>query len=71
MSDHDDHKQLEACREAVERLEEENEHLREAAGAFGQLAERLNQILQDERRTGAERRHDSRFTDDRRTPGQA
>lgn len=71
MSDHYDRNQLEACREAVERLEEENEHLREAAGAFGQLAERLNQILQDERRTGAERRHDSRFTDEHPTPGQA
>jgi hypothetical protein len=60
--------QLAACMETVQRLEEENDQLRKAAGAFGQLAERLNRTLQEERRTGAERRLASRITQDRRTP---
>jgi hypothetical protein len=59
---------LEDCMETVHRLEEENEALRESAGAFGQLAERLNRTLQEERRTGAERRVGIRPAFDRRTP---
>ncbi len=54
--------------ETVQRLEEENNQLRQAAGAFGQLAERLNQTLQDERRLGSERRQTARPTAERRSP---
>lgn len=39
------------CREELARLTEENAALRRAALAFGGLAERLNQALQDERRS--------------------
>ncbi|MEP6593366.1 MAG: hypothetical protein ABJC51_06730 [Acidobacteriota bacterium] len=39
---------LEACMETVQRLEEENVQLRQSAGAFGQLAERLNQTLRED-----------------------
>jgi hypothetical protein len=53
--------------ETVQRLEEENKHLRTAAGAFGQLAERLNNALQEERRTGAERRNSQRVNNERRS----
>ncbi len=66
MADHEDTDSLAACMETVQRLEEENDQLRKAAGAFGQLAERLNHTLQEERRQGSERRHGSRITDDRR-----
>jgi len=43
-------KTLQECEEKLKQLEEENQHLREASRAFGQLAERLNNTLQDERR---------------------
>ncbi|MEN3336461.1 MAG: hypothetical protein V7647_137 [Acidobacteriota bacterium] len=66
MADHNDTDPLAACIETVQRLEEENDQLRKAAGAFGQLAERLNQSLQQERRTGTDRRDGSRATNDRR-----
>lgn len=66
MSDEKRQDPLKACMETVQRLEEENKHLRTAAGAFGQLAERLNQALQEERRTGTERRGHQRITNDRR-----
>lgn len=69
MADHDRHDELDACIETVHRLEDENDQLRKAAGAFGQLAERLNHTLQEERRTGAERRHDPRVARDRRASG--
>jgi hypothetical protein len=68
MTDHEDIDPLTACMETVQRLEEENDHLRKAAGAFGQLAERLNHTLQEERRNGADRRHAGRIADDRRGP---
>jgi hypothetical protein len=68
MSDRDQRDPLEACMDTVQRLEEENEQLRKSAGAFGQLAERLNRTLQAERRTGAERREDTRPAPDRRAP---
>ena len=49
-------KHLDECQEAVEKLEEvkkeleaENEHLREAADTFGDLAERLNTALKERR----------------------
>ncbi|MDQ3350210.1 MAG: hypothetical protein M3545_19870 [Acidobacteriota bacterium] len=67
MTDQDRQDPLQACMETVQRLEEENEHLRTAAGAFGQLAERLNQSLQEERRTGAERRSLQRINNERRS----
>jgi hypothetical protein len=68
MSDLDQRDPLEVCRETVHRLEEENEQLRQSAGAFGQLAERLNRTLQEERRSGAERRVSLRLEADRRAP---
>ena len=67
MSDEKRQDPLEACMETVQRLEEENKHLRTAAGAFGQLAERLNQALQEERRAGTERRSPQRINNDRRS----
>jgi len=38
------------CLERIRELEEENEHLREAASTFGELAERLKRALDSERR---------------------
>jgi len=46
-------KTLQECEEKLKHLEEENQHLREASHAFGQLAERLNSALQEERRIAA------------------
>lgn len=43
-------KTLQECEEKLKHLEEENQHLRDASRAFGQLAERLNTTLQEERR---------------------
>lgn len=57
---------LEDCRRAIAHLREENDALRESAGLFGRLAERLNQTLQDERRRGPERRQAKRDAGDRR-----
>ena len=59
------HDEEECCIRIAE-LEEENEHLRRAAGGLGQLAERLNVELQKERRLGAERRQPTRPTPERR-----
>lgn len=67
MADGETNVQLEACKETVQRLEEENGQLRQAAGTFGQLAERLNQTLRDERRLGDERRTMTRPSSDRRS----
>jgi len=47
------HQQLEA---RIATLEAENVRLSEAAKRFGELAERLNEQLRDERRRGQERR---------------
>jgi hypothetical protein len=65
--------ELETCQKTVEQLEEErallreeNHHLRQAAGAFGRLAERLNLTLRDERRKSEDRRRLHRGTPDRR-----
>lgn len=66
MTDDKRNDTLEGCLEYVQRLEEENQFLRQASGTFGQLAERLNETLQEERRTGAERRRAARLTQDRR-----
>jgi hypothetical protein len=53
---------LETSRLEIQRLREENERLIEASNAFGQLAERLNTELQQERRLGeADRRRWSRL----------
>jgi uncharacterized protein (DUF4415 family) len=57
---------LQECEEKVKELEEENSHLRESSYAFGQLAERLNETLQQERRAGTERRQSARPNGDRR-----
>lgn len=43
---------VEHCREELRRLEEENQHLRESANAFADLAERLTQALGGGRRAG-------------------
>ncbi len=60
---------LHECEEKVKQLEEENDHLRESSHAFGQLAERLNKTLQQERRAGVERRQSPRpIQGDRRQP---
>ncbi|MEO8520168.1 MAG: hypothetical protein ABI603_02330 [Acidobacteriota bacterium] len=40
---------IEACHELISELEEENLQLRQAAALFGQLAERLNLELRQER----------------------
>jgi hypothetical protein len=58
--------ELQECEEKVKELEEENQHLRESSHAFGQLAERLNVTLQQERRAGMERRQSARPNGDRR-----
>ena len=53
---------LEASRLEIQRLREENSRLLEASKAFGQLAERLNTQLKEERRLGeADRRKWSRL----------
>jgi hypothetical protein len=53
---------LEASRLEIQRLREENSRLLEASKVFGQLAERLNTQLQEERRRGeADRRRWSRL----------
>lgn len=64
------HHQLEDCQETVRHLEEENHELREAAGTFGQLAERLNSALREERRQSAADRRSVRrnYGDRRRQP---
>ena len=57
---------LQECEEQVKHLEDENQHLREASHAFGQLAERLNETLQEERRSAGDRRQRPRHYSDRR-----
>ena len=42
--------QLRKCQAELERLEVENDYLRDAAAEFGDLAERLNVALEEERR---------------------
>jgi predicted RNase H-like nuclease (RuvC/YqgF family) len=66
-TDKDPDQKLQDCEEKLKQLEEENRHLRDASDAFGQLAERLNITLQEERRrTGNERRQWPRPEPDRR-----
>ena len=66
-TDNPPHDALQECEEKVKKLEEENQHLRDASDAFGQLAERLNITLREERRsTGSDRRQRVRQTSDRR-----
>ena len=50
----------------IAELESENAHLRASAKAFGELAERLNQQLREERRKTADRRNEERASGDRR-----
>ena len=58
---------LQECEDKVKHLEEENQQLRDASSAFGQLAERLNHTLQEERRTAtSDRRQRPRHYGDRR-----
>jgi hypothetical protein len=56
----------EYCRKRIAQLEQENAELRRASAQFGQLAERLNDRLREERRTGTDRRHRTRSSSDRR-----
>ena len=60
---------LSKCLEANDELREENAHLRNAAGAFGELAERLNTILREDRRNHLQpdRRATDRHEGDRRS----
>ena len=66
---HQEHdEQLKDCLTTVQHLKEENLQLRDAAASFGQLAERLNEALGQERRgTGSDRRGQSREGPDRRS----
>ena len=41
------HDEIASLRQEVARLQSENKYLRDAAQAFGELAERLNQQLRD------------------------
>lgn len=62
---------LKDCLTTVQHLKEENRQLRDAAASFGQLAERLNEALGQERRgSQADRRRQSREGSDRRIPSQ-
>jgi hypothetical protein len=67
---HEEHDgRLKDCLTTVQHLKEENRQLRDAAASFGQLAERLNEALGQERRgSPAERRRQSREGPDRRSP---
>jgi hypothetical protein len=51
---------LRECLERMKSLEEENRQLRESSWAFGELAERLNVLLWEERRPAAMVRGDER-----------
>jgi hypothetical protein len=59
-------KTLQECEDKLKELEAENQHLREASHAFGQLAERLNVTLQQERRAESDRRQRPRQYAERR-----
>jgi hypothetical protein len=54
----------ECCRQELDRLREENALLRRAADTFGQLAERLDVALKEERRYGLRRRRGARRDSD-------
>jgi regulator of replication initiation timing len=58
--------EIESYRLKIAELQEENTALREAARTFGDLAERLNQELKEERRRNKERRSQTRNTPERR-----
>lgn len=62
------HEHQEECCQRIAELEEENEHLRRASAGFGQLAERLNVELREERRHRADPRRVTRSTPERRAP---
>ncbi len=59
MADDKTERALDDCQETVQELTVENEDLREAAGTFGELAERLNQALLTERRQQADHAGDA------------
>ena len=60
-------KRIRELEEAVRTLQEENQQLRSAARVFGDLAERLNLSLDEERRLAADdRRRLPRWAEDRR-----
>ena len=54
------------CQQQVDQLKRENRLLREAAGTFGALAERLNASLELERRRKEDRRTHPRQSTERR-----
>lgn len=71
MADEERDERLKDCLTTVKNLEEENRQLREAAASFGQLAERLNEALGEERRgPESDRRRQSREGPDRRSHSQ-
>jgi len=71
MIDDEHDARLKDCLTTVQNLEEENQQLRRAAASFGQLAERLNDQLGQERRVAErDRRHESRDSVERRTQTQ-
>lgn len=71
MEEHTDDpvEELAKCKESNEELREENSHLRQAAGVFGELAERLNTVLREDRRQHLQpdRRAVARAGSDRRS----
>jgi hypothetical protein len=59
--------ELARCKAEVRELREENQQLRQAADAFGALADRLNSSLREERRKSeVDRRSTVRSQPDRR-----
>jgi hypothetical protein len=65
-----DEDDLQKCQTELRALKDENRQLREAASAFGHLAERLNRQLQGERRArDSDRRSAPRASADRRQTG--
>jgi hypothetical protein len=68
MAHEEQDERLKDCLTTVQYLKEENRQLRDAASSFGQLAERLNEALGQERRgPQSERRRQSREAPDRRS----
>jgi predicted RNase H-like nuclease (RuvC/YqgF family) len=69
MAHEEQDERLKNCLTTVQHLKEENRQLRDAAASFGQLAERLNEALGQERRgSETDRRHQAREGSDRRSP---
>lgn len=59
-------REIRQLKKRIAELETENSLLRASAIAFGELAERLNDRVRRDRRSGLDRRHQPRATRDRR-----